>query len=225
MEIDRSKVFEIKKAKFYLPNYQTDCISNIMVSTMNYWDNWKVGALSIIDKYLPENAVIADIGANVGSHSIYWALERNVLKIYSFEPYPETFEVLKTNVMLNNLENTIEVSNFGLSDEFGSFVVEDYNPRNIGATVFKKSMSGNFYFCPFDDLKISEPIDMIKIDVEGGEVDVLNGMKKTMVKSHPIIVIETFNHKKEVDDYMHNFNYSQVETIREGEDYIYTYSG
>lgn len=225
MELDQSKVFNIKKAKFYLPYHEQDSISRIMVGTMDYWDNWQGGALKIIDKFLPNNAVIVDIGANVGSHSIYWALERNARKVYSFEPYPDTFEILKTNVILNNLTDTITVNNFGLADEFCNLKVEKYSPVNIGGTSFVKANDGTFYFCPLDSIDIKEPIDLIKIDVEGGEVDVLNGMTKTLVKNFPVIVIETFTHKDEVDAFMKNFHYKLAETIREGEDYIYTYAG
>ena len=75
--IEQDKIFSIQEAKFYLPNFPTDCISSCIVHGNNYWD---YHALLLIDQYLPENAVILDIGANVGSHTIYWALKRNAKK-------------------------------------------------------------------------------------------------------------------------------------------------
>lgn len=223
MLVQEDKIFNIKKAKYYLPHYPVDSISNIIVSTQNYWDNWEGGALGIIDKYLPDNAVILDIGANIGSHTLYWALERNAAKIYAFEPLLDTFEILKTNVELNNLEDRVQIYNAGLSDELCFTGVSSYNERNIGGTSFKKAPVGEYLFCPLDDFKFMEHIDLIKIDVEGAELEVLNGGRKTIMKDNPVIVLETFTHKKEVDAFMSSISYEQVATIREGEDYIYQY--
>lgn len=225
MQLVQDKIYNIKKAKFYLPHYPKDCISSFMVNGKDYWDNWAGGALGIIDKYLPDNAVILDIGANVGSHTVYWALERNAKKIYSFEPFSDTFNILKMNIELNSLENRVEIFNIGLSDESCCTSVNSYNESNIGGTSFKKSERGNYIFKPLDIFDIKEKIDLIKIDVEGAEVDVLNGGKNTIVKNKPVIVIETFTHKDEVDKFMKSIFYEQVDTIRQGEDYIYKYSG
>ena len=224
-EIKECKIFDIKKAKFYLPHYKTDSISNTMVKSEDYWDNWSGGALAIIDKYLSENAVILDIGANVGSHTVYWALERSARKIYSFEPLLDTFNILKTNIKLNNLSDRVDIYNIGLSDEVCNGTIESYNSYNIGGTSFRKTENGESKFCPLDSIEIPEKIDLIKIDVEGAEVRVLDGAKNTIIKNKPVIVIETFNHKEEVDNFMQSISYEFADIIRPGEDYIYKYAG
>ncbi len=219
--LEQDKIFEIKKAKFYLPHYPVDSISNVMVGLNNYWDNWQNGAIPVIDKYLPDNAVILDIGANVGSHTVYWALERNARKIYAFEPLPDTFSILKTNIELNNLQSKVVLYNTGLSDTDCTTKIGLYRETNIGGTSFKKDQNGEFKFSPLDSFEIKEHIDLIKIDVEGAEIEVLNGAINTIKESKPIIVLETFDKKSEVDDFMHEIGYEQIDTIREGEDYIY----
>lgn len=221
--IEQDKIFEIRKAKFYLPHYPVDSISDVMVGMKDYWDNWRGGALPIIDKYLDEGAVILDIGANIGSHTVYWALERNAKKIYSFEPLPDTFSILQTNIKLNNLEDRVRIYDVGLSDTVCHTDVQHYSEMNIGGTSFIKRESGQFQFKTLDSFNIQEHIDLIKIDVEGAEVDVLNGAVNTIQKSHPIIVLETFTHKQEVDAVLDKMGYRQVDTIREGEDYIYKF--
>ena len=150
MILEQDKIFTIKKAKFYLPHYPEDSISNCIVGQQNYWDNWEGGALGKIDKYLNDNAVILDIGANIGSHTIYWVLERNAKKIYSFEPLPDTFEILKKNIELNSLDDRVEIFSVGLSDEECKTTVSQYNIHNIGGTAFMKAPWGEFSFKTLD---------------------------------------------------------------------------
>ncbi|MCQ2739648.1 MAG: FkbM family methyltransferase [bacterium] len=223
--IDERAVFSIRNAKFYLPHYKTDIISANMVNSKDYWDNWQGGALGIIDKYLKDKSVIIDIGANIGSHTVYWAIERKAKRIYSFEPLPDTFDILQTNIQLNLLNKIVKLYNVGLSDEECRQDINHYDEGNIGNTIFAKKKGGGFIFKPLDSFCIKEKVDLIKIDVEGAEVEVLVGAKNTILLSHPVIVIESFNRKQEVDVFMHEIGYKQIETIRENEDYIYEYAG
>ncbi len=211
-------VVPIKNALFYLPNFPIDCIQRIMVLSQNYWD---IKALEIINKYLPDEAVILDIGANIGSHSVYWALERNAKKVYSFEPLEYTYEILKQNIQLNSLEERVKIFNFGLYNADTKASVNSYNQANIGNTSFSPNNTGHFELKTLDSLKIPEKIDLMKIDVEGAEVEVLLGAENTIKANKPVIVIESFNRKSEIDEVFKTFGYKQVDTIREGEDYIY----
>lgn len=211
-------ILQIKNARFYLPNFPVDCIQRIMVLTQNYWDT---AALDIINKYLPDEAVILDIGANIGSHSVYWSLERNAKKIYSFEPLDYTFEILKRNIELNKLENRVEIFNYGLYNIDSKAKVSNFNLGNVGNTSFSPNNNGNFELKKLDSIDIPEKIDLMKIDVEGAEVEVLIGATNTIRKNKPVIVIESFNRKPEIDDIFLGLGYRQVDTIRQGEDYIY----
>ena len=218
--MQEDKIFNIRNAKFYLPNYPEDCISQCIVGGKNYWDRV---ALELIDKYLSDNSVILDIGANVGSHTLYWAIERKAKKVYSFEPFTQTFEILKTNINLNNLNDTVTISNKGLSNESCHAKVKSFWQKNIGGTSFIKDAEGDYEFVSLDSLKIPEKIDLIKIDVEGHEMDVLEGAIQTIFNNKPIIVIETFDKKELVMNFLGSLGYVLVDTIREGEDYIFKY--
>lgn len=215
-----NSITQIRNARFWLPNYPRDIIQKIMVDTSNYWDTY---ALNFINIFLKENATILDIGANIGSHSIYWAIERNATKVYSFEPLPSTFEILKKNIELNKLEDKIIPYNFGLSDKKSKAMLQTYDHTNIGSASFIKDKNGIFELKTLDSLKIKDKIDLIKIDVEGAEVEVLQGAKKTILKNKPTIVIESFHNKDKVDEILNSLGYLQTLTIREGEDFIYQY--
>lgn len=211
-------VMQVKNARFYLPNFPIDCIQKTIALSQDYWDTM---ALNIINKYLPDEAVILDIGANIGSHTVYWALEKNAKKIYSFEPLEATYEILERNIKLNKLEDRVETFNFGLYNLESKASVSNYNLANIGNTSFVPNNNGGFQLKKLDSLKIPEKIDLIKIDVEGAEVEVVMGAMNTIRKNKPVIVIESFNRKAEIDDLFTALCYKQVDTIRQGEDYIY----
>ena len=179
---------------------------------------------TLIDKYLPSNAIILDVGANVGSHTIYWALERKAKKVYSFEPFAPTFDVLSNNIILNKLTDVVTIFNKGLSNEACKAKVKMFRACNVGGTAFTKSDDGDADFIPLDSIQFSEKIDLIKIDVEGHEIETLEGARETIYKHKPVIVIESFNKKEEVDNFLIPMGYELVDTIRKGEDYIYKYN-
>ncbi len=214
----KDSIMQIKNARFYLPNHPEDCIQKSMANCCDYWDTH---ALNIIDKYLPDNAVILDIGANIGSHSIYWAIEKNARKVYAFEPLTGAYEALAKNVKLNKLNRKVIPYNLGLFSHNGNASITHYNISNIGNTSFCPNPNGVFKFIKLDNFKTREKIDLIKIDVEGAEAEVLKGAAATISTHKPIIVIETYNHRQEVDTILKLYGYTLTDTIREGEDYIY----
>ena len=190
----------------------------MILGTKNYWD---IYAHNIIDKYLKDNATILDIGANIGSHTLYWANERNAKMVHAFEPLPYSFEILKKHIELNNLEKKVKIYPYGLSDEVVRTKIAQFHEINIGGTSFKKQEDGDYEFKPLDSLELKEKIDLIKIDVEGAEMEVLRGGIETIKKNKPIIVIESFDKKDQVDAFLFALGYEHIDTIREGEDYIY----
>ena len=221
-EIQETKIFNIQGTLFYLPNYPQDIISSVIVRSNNYWD---YAVLKKIDNYLKDNSVILDIGANVGNHSLYWAKVRNAHKIYAFEPFKETFEILEKNVELNDLDGVIRTYNYGLSNESCTTDVTVFVPQNVGGTTFEKKSTGTYTFFPLDKMIIKHKIDFIKIDVEGHEIEVLEGAIDTISKNKPTIAIESFHNKNKVDSILLPLGYKLIEVFRENEDYLYQYVG
>lgn len=212
-------IFNIANARFYLPNHEKDSIQRSMEITKMFWD---MKAHNLINKYLTNNATIIDIGANIGSHSIYWGLMRSAKKVYAFEPFNETYGILKTNIELNNLQEVIIPNNFGLYSYETNARIMFYWEENLGGTSFTPDPKGGFYLKTLDSLALpDEKIDLIKIDVEGAEVKTLEGAINTIKKHKPIIVIESFKNKNSVEEILFPIGYKLIETIRENEDYIY----
>lgn len=218
-------VYYIQNAKFYLPNYPMDEIQRVMVNTNRYWEQDLLESLPV-EKY----DVIFDIGANIGSHSVYWAREKGSNEIHAFEPIRETFEILKKNVEINGLGNIVRINNVGLSsDTREAEIARDCNySDNMAATRLCKSdgrKHGGISMVPLDKYVkeefSGEGIDLIKIDVELFEIEVLQGAKETLTKFSPVIFIEAFSQNfDEVDALLKNYGYIRTADLP-AHNYIY----
>jgi hypothetical protein len=61
---------------------------------------------------------------------------------------------------------------------------------------------------PCDELNL-DPI-LVKIDVEGSELQVLKGMSRTLKKHHPVIIAENCDSVDEIISFLKNFNYKPI---------------
>ncbi len=150
-----------------------------------------------IDKKIPnaKDKTALDIGANIGNHSIFFA--KKFKNIYAFEPSPVTYEVLKINCKHAAEHKNVVPLNFGLSDIEGSLPFH-INPSNIGGAgiidannkSIKDSIQINVKTLDqLNELKDAS-IALIKIDVEGHELNVLKGAKNTILTHVPAILFE-----------------------------------
>ena len=214
-----SKIVNIGHAKFYVPNYPIDFIQSEIVNAGAFYE---IGILQKLRPYIRENAVILDIGANIGNHSIYWAVKSDAKKIYSFEPVKETFKILKKNVEINELRNKIKIFNIGLSDQKIGGSISFFDSSNIGGTNIKQDPNGSLLLDKLDNIKIEEDtVDFVKIDVEGHELQVLQGGRETLLKYKPAIFVETDDNR--VHKYLTDLGY-RLEKSFEGCNYLYLFN-
>ena len=139
--------------------------------------------------YLPNDPVIIDIGANIGNHSVYFGAICKAKKIYSFEPIKDTYGILRRNIELNGLESIVEVFNIaiGRDNTFGS--VKLYDKLNTGLSQVSEEEGGDIEIRSLDSFDISD-VDFIKIDVEGFELNAIQGAKGILISNNPIVFIE-----------------------------------
>ena len=154
----------------------------------------------VFNKIDCSNSTCLDIGANIGNHSVFFA--NFFSNIYSFEPYPDSYYLLKFN---SKNFNNIKTFNFGASDV-------DENQYMYIAT--NTTMSRNTLFSDRVEAKKVDQIDpkkigvelknldnllkenkvkkisFIKIDIEGYEYKALIGLKNTIINDSPIIALE-----------------------------------
>ena len=155
----------------------------------------------ILENVLKPSMTVFDIGANIG----YYALMELKLigssgKLLAIEPSPNNIDLLNRNLLLNNFTD-IDVVNGAVSNVTSTreFFLSDFSNlntfHNIGTGV--KHLSGKkievkTYTVPELAKRFGAP-DLIRMDVEGHEVEVLNGMIEAISedKINPMIIFET----------------------------------
>ena len=146
-----------------------------------------------------------DIGSNAGLYSLIAAKHSDRVKVIAFDPTPAATEYIEKNIAANNLGSRITFNRMAVSDTEGE--VEFFNVHNPkypklpnlgGASSFVvkpktfdaykvKSVSLDGYLRQHSpDFKV----DLVKIDAEGAEPMILEGMKQIIERDKPIIICE-----------------------------------
>lgn len=153
---------------------------------------YEKGILDFIQKNFNEKGVFLDVGANIGLMSIYAAHNFPSAKVLAYEAHPETYRILESNISLNHKKN-IKTYQMAAGAHTGMVEIFDNWSVNRGGASTKYGDPGssgiNVDMVVLDEVLDEEPT-MIKIDVEGAELDVLMGLKKTIEKSHPVLIVE-----------------------------------
>jgi FkbM family methyltransferase len=138
-----------------------------------------------------------DIGANIGWHSLNLAGRYRDSTFYCFEPIPETYQHLESNIKLNSFKN-IRTFNMALSDKNSrqDFFFYEKCSGNASAVNLTERNDVSAIECQqmrLDDFYHEEklpPPDFIKCDVEGAELMVFNGALNTLKSTTPIVMAE-----------------------------------
>ena len=194
------KKFYIKKIYDY--NLRLDLADPGISRGLILFGNRELEHKKMLEMYLKPGMCIYDIGANIG---YYVCLQNSILKgkckIVAIEPSPINFKNLKENIKLNNYENirffnaaigeknSIEKFSLAEQSNLNSF-------HNFGTG--KKYLSGKTIdvevktVSEITKLTNLKP-DLIRMDVEGHEVEVINGMIDDILqkKIRPSIIFET----------------------------------
>jgi FkbM family methyltransferase len=160
--------------------------------------------LTIIRKFSDKNKEAIDIGVYRGVYS--YELAKYYKLVHSFEPNPLIYPYLKKN--LTKIIKNIKLYNVALSEEIGEVNLRIPNRTNslfhnnveelykLGCAtihnenIFKKYNEFKVKKNKLDNLIVSNNIGFIKIDVEGHELEVINGGINIITANKPILLIE-----------------------------------
>jgi FkbM family methyltransferase len=172
--LDKRDCLRLSTRKSYEPFITQTCINNIK-----------------------EGDTVIDLGANIGYYTLLFAkLVGKSGKVIAFEPHPENFAILKKNVEANGYKNVVceQKAVSKSSERIKLFIDEEATTKHAIAN--SKFCSKNFV--SVDSVKLDDyleentKIDFIKMDIEGAEYFVLEGMKNVLEKNPTMTIITEF---------------------------------
>ncbi len=155
----------------------------------------------ILETLLPAyHGMFVDVGVNIGQTLLKLKSIDQNRDYFGFEVNPSCISYLKELIKINDLQN-INLMPFGLADKTGLTKLQFYynNEVDVTASIIsdyrpddKVVRSEYVISSRLDDLEIFSKgnIGIIKIDVEGAELEVLSGSKNTLSAKRPVIIIE-----------------------------------
>lgn len=150
---------------------------------------------AVLCRYIKPGTWVLDVGANIGLTSLEFA--RRADKVLAFEPNPPTAERLAHNLAANGLANAA-ISRFAVGAEAGTVTFHESAQATLSsATVVPPELVRSFEVpvttLDAEWIAAGRPlVSVLKIDVEGGELDALRGASELLASEHPAILLEAW---------------------------------
>lgn len=158
---------------------------------------WEMDTVTFMQDFLQVGMTIIDVGANIGQHSmIASTCVGQQGQVHAFEPHPGLFDIFNRNIQRAACKNIVP-NQLALGHVEGQRLLYPHTIDNLGATSFIPATPGAGgdpvvvnvikldHYVMSHDIK---QVDFIKIDVEGAELEVLQGTT-TILESNPEIVL------------------------------------
>jgi FkbM family methyltransferase len=147
----------------------------------------------LLDRFVRPGATVIDVGANIGYNTIHAArLTGPRGRVVAVEPTPDNLEVLRRNVAAAGLENVV-VEPVAAGQAAGTHRFFVRGPRSAVNSLFAESCYASVTdvievpVVRLDEL-VGGAAEVVKIDVEGAELDVLRGMTR-LLRARPLTLI------------------------------------
>jgi len=155
--------------------------------------------LVFMSQFLSPGTLFIDIGANIGAYAIPVAKAFPNIQVHAYEPHPGALGRFKRNAALNNPHN-LTVFNIGIAAQSGKLTFHGFDIKDYGISSFmapKNSENKQYDIFPVDVKSLDEiyketdqRISLIKIDVQGYEIEVLKGAQNLIAGQRPYIFLE-----------------------------------
>lgn len=230
-----SETILLNNQKFKIPIIGGLGLSNLYMS-----EPWMVDLLKIITPIANDKFI--DVGVNVGQTLIKLKSVNQNIDYVGFEPNPSCVNYVNELVKQNSFKN-ITLIPVGISEknEIGELVFFYASKADSSASIIEnfrpnQAIHRKEYIPIFDVQTIKktthlENLSIIKIDVEGAELEVIRGFKEDIKNCHPILMVEILpsynienivriNRQQEIESILKEFNYKMYSVIKENEKFI-----
>jgi len=149
----------------------------------------------LLEREIEPGYTVIDLGANIGYYVLMeWRLTGSAGKIHALEPAPQNFELLAKNIELNAAADTVTAYPIGGGEKCGKAQFFLSNKSNLGTFVApcntdraeKRQLSGEMLEVELVDMtsfiRDKGRIDLIRMDIEGFEIEVLRGLRPAIAE-------------------------------------------
>jgi len=161
--------------------------------SFDLYGEFSEGETDLFRQLLRPGQTVLDIGANIGAHTVFFARQVGPTgRVLAFEPQRLVFQALCANVALNSLANTW-CRQQAVGAQAGHLTVpalDPHRPANFGGLSLADNAPGErVAVVTVDGLDLGV-CHLVKIDVEGMEIEVLRGAILTVARCRPILYVE-----------------------------------
>lgn len=207
LDFGRNRSFEISRdqIKVNMLDSKTSYIWDITdprtaIACLAIVGEYETQETNILKIFARQSQMIMDIGANVGYYVVELSkLMSNSAEMHAFEPVPDSFEQLVQNVELNSISPSVHCNQFALSNSEDDLIL--FKPKNSGSSATSaRNLHPNEGFQEIHTVSKTldnyiasneiETLDLLKIDVEGAELFVIQGGIISITKYKPVIFAE-----------------------------------
>ena len=181
----------LAKFKMFVDSRDLSLAPHLMLD--GYWESWITVA---IGRLLKEGYNCVDVGANFGYYSLFMADLSKTGKVWAVEANPRCCELLDKTINVNGFRNRIDVVPFAAGAEEGTATLAVPESHLGGATILPtddEEYIHDRFEVPvqtLDHLIGDERIDFMKIDAEGAEGEIWDGMTRILENRDIEIVME-----------------------------------
>jgi len=165
-------------------------------ASLNLYGEYSPDEVSVFEKVLKPNDVAVEVGSNIGALTVPMA--KMCKMVYAFEPQSDNYNLLMTNIRSNGLSNSTKVYRAAIGSRQGMVNIPRLNElghSNYGCVEIGDGTDRVVMQKLDVVLQNEDKIKLIKIDVEGSELEVLKGAEQMIERCRPILYVE--NDRKE----------------------------
>lgn len=160
------------------------------------------------------SGVYVDAGANVGTATTWFAMLCPSTHVHAIEPVGRFADQLERVIVANDLSRHVTLHRLGVSDKPGTATNYLDRSHQVGFDANPVGRDETFSVATLDEL-VTDPVAVIKVDVEGMENRVLKGASRILESDRPIVYFEAFNRARlrEVTKVLEPFGYSPTGNV------------
>lgn len=218
---------------FYFVHLSGDYIPGKIAEKRQFYES---SFLNLLARLYQPGKLIVDGGANIGNHSVFFAGVIGA-PVVAFEPQPHNFDLLLANVHLNRLEQKVDSRDVAIGDRKGRIELVQALQHNFGSFTADSTLlqerarmataAGKFEvnLSTLDEelADVRDAVAIIKLDLEGMELSALQGARRIIMESLPVIAVECFTRSQylQIKEFLAPYDYFVIDSTNATPTFIF----